>query len=306
MSSATPQDVVEWDANTHYCVLDLDFHDNNAPACNDLYAAAAALRPTPQQYWLSRSCGLHAIYMSIDPFTAVELAAVAAYQLQRRFPEARIEFLSRTRAYPAGTTPVVCTPDASMHGANPLLMRHDAIDATHYLETNDYAIGHRYPHTLCPVNPHERAVTNTPPVCVRESGIHCYICEADGIYRGSQHPGFFPYYSLLGTQHESVLATCIDNYAHWGHAQHVMQQTIRDPFHARHLYAALLKARHGEDERIPSVFTAGEPLGIVRQDGYWATHDGSILDLTGDNALIHSLPHARTPYRPRGSRRPWT
>lgn len=284
--------VVEWDDTAHYCVLDLDFHGGATPHCNELIAAAACLLPTPQQYWLSRNCGLHAVYASIDPFTAVELASVAAYQLQRRFPEATIEFLSRTRGLPDGVAAIQCVANASMHGANPLLMRHDAVDAAQYLADRNFEIGQRYGHELCPVNPHPRAAGNSPPVCVRAESVQCYICEADGIYRGSTRPGHFPYHALLGTRHETVLASCVDNYTHWGHAQYVVQSTIRDPFHGRTLYSTLLKARHGEDPRLRSVFTAGEPYGIVRHDGFWADYAGTPLVTAPDSALIYSLPHA--------------
>lgn len=292
LEAAGPTGVVEWDDTAYYCVLDLDFADGQSPHCNDLIASAATLLPTPQQYWISRSCGLHAVYLALDPFTAVELASVAAYQLQRRYPEATIEFLSRTRGVPVDAQAVQCTANASMHGANPLLMRHDSVDAAQYLADCNFEIGQRYSHDLCPVNPHPRAQSNSPPVCVRAEGVQCYICEADGVYRGSTNPGYFPYHALLGTRHETVLASCVNSYTHWGHAQYVMQSTIRDPFHGRTLYSALLKARHGEDTRLPSVFTAGEPYGIVRHDGFWADYTGTPLVIEADSALIHSLPHA--------------
>ena len=293
LTAAGPHGVVEWDTTDHYCVLDMDFHgDTRVPQCTELTLAASGLLPTPQSYWLSRNCGLHAVYAAIAPFTAVELAAVAAYQLQRRFPEARIEFLSRTRGTPDGAVPAQCDPNASMHGANPLLMRHDAVDAAQYLADCNYEIGARYDHTHCPVNPHARAPGNSPPVCVRTDSIQCYICQADGVYRGSGQPGHFPYHALLGTHDETVLASCVNSCTHWGHAQYVMQATIRDSFHGRTLYSALLKARHGEDARLQTVFTAGEPYGVVRHDGFWCDYSGTPLVFDGASPIICSLPYA--------------
>lgn len=281
--------VVEWDSNEHYCVLDLDFHGGNAPSCNELDSIALTLAPTPLAWWVSRSCGLHVVYRSIGIYTATELAAVAAYYLQRRFPASTVEFLSRTRGVPSDNELHICTPDTNLRAANPLLMRHDSVDAEQYLSAHGLEVGQRLAHTLCPVNPHERSLHNSPPVVVQPTGIMCYICEADRIYRGSDRPGYFPYYALMGTRCETLLAKCVTHWSHWGHAKFVVAQSVRDIQHGRYLYSALLKAKHGEDVRITEVFAACEPLGLVRYDGFWADYNGSVLEVT-KSPILTELP----------------
>ncbi len=289
INEAGPLGVVEWDSNEHYCVLDLDFHGASAPGCDALGGVAETLAPTPLAWWISRGCGLHVVYRSISIYTATELAAVAAYYLQRRYPNSTVEFLSRTRGVPDGNELHLCTADANLRSANSLLMRHDNIDAEEYLTANNLEVGQRLPHTSCPVQPHERAVNNSPPVCVTPTGIMCYICEADRIYRGSDRPGYFPYYALIGTRCETLLAKCVKHWCHWGHAKYVVGLSVRDVQHGRYLYSALLKARHGEDVRFDSVFTACEPLGLVRHEGFWADYNGSVLEVT-KSPILTELP----------------
>jgi len=293
LHDATPGQVIEWDNTIWVCCLDIDF-PNDAPSADQFHTFATTVKPAPQFYWHSRSgVGMHMVYYAANVFDADELAAIAGYNIQRRFPNCRVEFLHRTRAVPSGTQLTEQTQDSDPVGLRSLLTTFTEVDINAYLESNNWKVGQRLPHSDCPVNPSERAKANSNPVIINEDCVYCYVCAADGIRLGSPRPGRFPFAALSGKRVNTQISRCIENLVHWGHARHVMSGKVTSCILARKVYAALLKLQYGDDDRIQAVFCAGEPNGLVRYTGYWADNRGSIVDLPKGSSILRSLPHCQ-------------
>jgi hypothetical protein len=279
--------IIEWDSTEEWCVLDLDFHRGDVPDATDLRQSADTIRPMPCAWWYSRSGSLHLLYAGGDKLSADECASLASVKLLARFPAARIELKHSTRqpsgevfrakaGYDAGTIPASNGVEQS--------------DFTDYLEEHGYEVGKRYPHTRCPVNPSPRAEGNTEPVVVKEKCIRCYICEADGIKRGSKQPGFFPLSFLAGTIQQSLFRRCIENFTHWQHAKYIVCQVIPQENLAALVYRAALKQKWGGDPRIPLVWSAGPKTGLIRCDGYWMGESGRSKAYKDTSAVLAGLP----------------
>lgn len=292
LNSTSDKHVIEWDNTYWCCVLDVDFHGISTPNPDDLLKVAELLSPAPVCYWLSKHGGLHCAYYANGLYEASELAAVAGYTVVRKFPEAKLEFLSRTR----GTANKVYrrTNDTNINAIKTLLNISTSDDREQYLEEKGWVVGQRLEHIECPVNPSKRAERNTPPVVIRETFIHCFICESDGITNGSKKPGCFPYATLAGSKIQTQIAVCVNNFVHWSHAKHVLQQRIKDHDTAKAIYSALLKAAHGEDARIGHVFTACTLNGLIRYDGFWCDDTGKPVPLASSSPILKQLPHAMT------------
>ena len=236
--------------------------------------------------WPSKTPGhWHAVYNHTAGYDAIELAAMDAYRIQLVYPDAKLELVTKTRV-PADK-PTASTP-------KPVQEFLEEYSAGTWLLDRDLKPGDRLPHTDCPVNPSPRSLGKVDPICLREHYVHCYICEADGIKRGSKNPGRFPYSVLSGDLRPTKLSILIDNMVHYGHGKYVMYTSgVGEPV-ARNLYSGLLKSKHGvDDPRIPSCFLAGEPLGIVRYQGYWSDDGGTALVLDKASAILKSLPSSQ-------------
>lgn len=282
--------VLEWKTTALTCALDVDYHKGNAPDAFDLIAFCETLNPTPHWYWITKSGGLRLIYQAQGIYDASEYAACAALLISQRFPTSKFELLRRSRA-PFGTVHHRAVVSCDMDAIRGLLSTYTNGDYTEWLEARGFEPGQRYQHSCCPVAPSERAATNTNPVVVYSDHIHCYICAADGIKFGSRTPGFFPLSRITGDKVNTPIARCVEHFTHWGHAKHALRQAIGNEQIAKASYAALLKFKHGDDARIGLVFSAGEPNGLVRYDGYWCDGNGVILTLSGSSAILKALPH---------------
>lgn len=281
------QGIITWDHDAAYAV-DLDFH--KAPEPHDLSSVMRTLEPAPRFWWITKSGGCRCIYLELPPYKARELAAVAGASLLRRYPSATLELKQDTRTPPGEWFSETQTAPSLGY----LLGESGEGDYAAWLEERGLEIGGRYEHDRCPVNPSPRAASNTPPVVVHEDGVHCYICQADGVCFGSRSPGHFPATRLSGGQSRTTLGRCVDGMAHWGHAKHVIANVQPLPEdQARGLYAALLHRRHGDDPRVDSVFAAGEPMGLMRCGGYWATSRGEPVPVDKQSRIIMGLPAAR-------------
>jgi hypothetical protein len=272
--------VIEWDELQVCCCFDLDDHQMSVATAQDNLRYHSMI-------WTSMSGeGFHAIYHAAGGYAAIELAAMDAYRLQVKYPDAKIELLPRTRMPPVKSQAIYCEP-------KPVA---EFTSAGTWLEDKGYKVGQRLAHTDCPVTPSPRSMKNPgPPVVLRDHYVHCYICESDGIRMGSKNPGRFPYSVLSGDTRPTQLSLIVDNLTHYGHAKHsVYVIGIEEPI-AKNLYSGLLKCKHGvDDPRIPAVFTAGEPVGLVRQSGYWTDENGVSLKLGKDSPVLKSLPTAQT------------
>jgi hypothetical protein len=280
-----PGEVIEWDGRAATCALDLDFHGGEAPPSHDLRMHATRLAPQPSTYWITRSGGLRCIYHACEAFDAEELAACAAIPLSLAYPDATIELLSRTRKPPGEVFSCVQTTQIPLSFGTRLTAESSSIST--WLIERGFTIGERYPHSQCPKNPSERARGNSNPVVVRDDRIHCYICEADG--RG----GHWSFAALAGEREQTQFKMCVDNLTHWGHARFIVEQVIQNPKIAKTVYRAALRMRHGDDPRIPCIFTVGEPVGLLRFDGHWGTSEGEPLGLTVASRTLSSLPAAQ-------------
>jgi hypothetical protein len=280
--------VIEWDGVEWTCNLDLDF-GIHAPTPEQLIAFCETIKPAPAYYWLSRSNGLHLIYNATEVYTADELASVAGYHLLQRFPNGKVEFLHRSRC-PANSV-YTRHADTDIDSLRSLLLQPVETDCLAWLEEHGYEPGMRYAHTDCPVAPSERSKKNSPPVVVYEDHIFCFICNADGRCCGSRRAGYFPIPALAGGRVNTQIANAVNNFVHWNHAQHILRSTVHNSDHARLLYSSLMKLKHGDDIRIPMVFKACEPNGLVRYNGYWCDNLGRTVDLEKGSSIIRQLPH---------------
>ena len=293
LQSAKPDEVVEWQGTSWVCNLDIDF-PNDAPTVESVNRFIETLTPRPGMWWVSRSgVGVHLIYTTEGIFDADELAAIAAYNITRRFPNCRAEFLSRTRGIPVGVVPTVQQQTADVGVLRGLLTTFTDTDVEGYLDGKGWVVGQRLAHTECPVNPSDKAKGNSPPVVIHADCVYCYVCNANGIRSGSVTPGRFPYAALSGKRVNTQLAVCIENLVHWGHAKHVVTSKVQNGNLARKVYSALLKLRYGDDARIVEVFKAGEPNGLVRYQGHWADNRGSTVVLRATSSIVASLPHCQ-------------
>ena len=281
--------VIEWDCNFWACNLDIDFDKEYTPPPNQLINFITTVSPQPSMYWISRSGGCHLIYQAMGIFSAEELASIAAYQFTKRFPCHPPEFLHRSRNAPGEIHTVVA--DCNTDAIRSLLTDVSETDPVEYLANRGWSVGMRLPHTECPVNPHQRAEGNSPPVVIKENGIHCYVCERDEIRLGSRRPGIFSYAALMGNRVTTQISNCVKQFVHYGHAKHVLGSKVKSESMSRLIFSCLLKMQHGEDARVPLVFTAGEPNGLVRHSGYWCDSRGDVVALDKNSAILKQLPH---------------
>lgn len=278
------ESVVEWSSTSGHCILDVDFHNGEAPPIDHLDTFAAYIKPSPSAWWISKHGGLHLLYVKTPKLNADEFAAVAGIRCLRRFPVGIVELKHTTRKpgkYIKGTQ------SESIHLGDIVGV---SVDFPAYLDDRGMEVGGRYPHTQCPVMPSDRAVSNSPPVVVSENHIHCYVCESDGIRRGSRYAGFFPASVLCGKTGGGMFEKCVANFTHWQHAGYVVRQVVPQENLAKTVYSAALKLKHSDDPRIPLVWSAGPRTGILRYDGFWAGYSGRAKAYSKDSAVLCELP----------------
>jgi len=283
--------VVEWDGMEEWCILDLDFHRGALPDADAIRAAADTLRPVPEAWWFSRSRSLHAMYARCDGYAASTLAALAGVSLSARFPAGVCE-LKRVTRKPAGAV-IRCRPTSDSSVLSRLLGVVSADDAAArgWLEERGLVPGERYAHDRCPVNPDvRRGQGNAPPVSIYPDHVFCFICQADGIRRGSRSPGYFPLAKLCGgVSHATAFRRCVENFTHWQHAKYIVTPLLPSESIGEKVYLAALRNRHGDDPRIPLVFT-GPASGLLRVWGAWADNNGDVTKLDKGSATLGKLP----------------
>jgi len=291
LQNATTGQVIEWIGTEHTCILDIDFPKGTEPDGNQLLAFTATIEPRPVLYWLSRSGGVHLLYQCNGTYAADEFASVASYHYLRRYSHCKAELLHRTRS--ASAHVYLCNPTYDIGVLRSLLAENSATDNEEFLAVRGWTVGERLEHTSCPVNPTPRGEANSGPVMVHADHVYCFICNADGRRSGSRTPGYFPFSALTGSRVETQIARAVNNFVHWSHAKQIIGLRIHNDLLAQRIYSALLKLKHEHDTRIPIVFTAGEPYGIVRYNGYWCNNNGEMLKVDKTSAILASLPQCK-------------
>jgi hypothetical protein len=278
--------LLTWTNRGELCAVDADFE---APP-DGLEEFIRNVAPRPRFAWVTHGGGLRLIYSAAGPLAADELGAIASLAVLRRFPQARIELKTDTRHPAYDRAGARCGEvleqigDRDTSALSALFVLSDCDDdrRNEYLADRGLELGRRYPHDQCPVDPH--APGQRDPVHVCEGGIYCYACAGRGVRFGSRAPGYFPYVGLTGNYIDSALRIAVENFAHWTHFKHVLEESYGlDPEIGECVYRAALKLRHGDDPRAPKTFTAGRDL--LRLEQGWATTGGEPLTRNVENIL---------------------
>lgn len=282
-------DVIEWQNENIAVCIDIDA-DNFPLPINRLYKDCLEMRPQAKYTFISQSGkGVHMLYEQSEVFTAMEFAAIAGYNILNKYPNLKVEFITRSR-YPNDKKKFKANLESIDRGVlYDALFENVDLSITEWLNENELERGQRYSHNKCPVNPSVRALGNTPPVIVLDNYIHCFICEADGIYYGTRKPGLFPYSTLIGDNF-SKIGVCAKNLVHWSHAKYIIRSLIENEFIGKNLYSAFCKLIHSDDMRINNIFTATEPFGLVRHNGYWTDKNSRHVNIKPGSNILKSLP----------------
>jgi len=268
---ATPVErLVTWTDRTEACCLDIDYHLTAPPIWSHLEAIIETrLAPRPAFWHRSRGGGVHAFYVRSGAFTAEELAASAALRFRTIDPSAGLDLVTHVRGA-GGEVRDGLGGSGGCEACLPGVATEASADAiSDWLETHGMAIGSRYEHDKCPIDP--VAGPQNQPVSVSEHGVHCFRCAAKGLSLGSRKPGFAAFTALTGTPGSSDVALMVKHKVHWGHAKWVLTEKYELPEATAKLgYTAALRATHediGEDE-LAAVFSA-DTGDMARSNDSW-------------------------------------
>jgi len=282
--------LLEWakDKIDFCCVLDLDFHDPEAPAkptVEELEELGRDLSPAPDAWWLSQGGGLKALYTSTPNrlFTAQELATGAAAKLLMTFIVIKcrgtIEVDTKTRHPGATQNGKQCgrlnlTIPSETFDA---LARFSIAEATEaeiaeLLDAQDFAIGETLDHSYCMIDPGH--VSKSKPVYVGEDGLYCHSC-AGRLGRGFMSWGYVRKrlgLSVAGDRSLSPIGEAVKHFTHVNHADYLFKQLMPGlpEIFRKTLYRALLKIKHDRDPRIS---LAMGDFFFVRGVGTWLHGD---------------------------------
>ena len=236
-----------WTDTEACCCLDLDYHELPAPERLLLSSLVySRLAPKPFCWHFSRGGGLHLFYIAHNGFTAEELASVAALRFRMIDPTAGVELKHGVRG--PGSETVVYSGEQDTTGTLLEWLREpeqEVGDVEEYLEEEGLEIGRRYDHDKCPLHPTEDGGKHRMPVILRESGVHCFVCEGKERYFGSRRPGFFPWAAILGQPTAGDMGAMIRSLCHWGHAKWILRERYGlTGLLAERAYRTALKAYH--------------------------------------------------------------
>lgn len=291
--------LIAWADLGSCCCLDIDYHESKPPEKLLLESIVLArLSPRPFAWHFSRGGGLHLFYIAAKGFTGEELASVAALRFRMIDPTAGVELKKGVRGPGQEITHVVGDQDTTGLLLDWLREPNQVHSGPEeYLEENDYQLGRRYPHERCPIAPSVDGGKHRDPVIVRDGGIHCYVCEAQGRVFGSRHPGFFPWAALTGHPTSGDVGHMVRNLCHWGHAKWVLQERYGLVGKlAEQAYSAALKAYHtGKTsfDLVPGVFSK-DIAKYARVGSGWMSIDELIPFSKNVQAAIATFPSCQT------------
>lgn len=290
--------LIEWktDQLPELAALDVDFHETDyatRPTPADVVQYRPKIHPQPVFAWSTHGRGVRGIYVAADGWRADELAAAAVFSVQARWPEATYEIKAVTR-HPAFPRSNGQTAGPVLRGIGPTDISPlraaltEAEDASadageQWRKAHGFVAGARYDHTRCPFSPSHRG--GRTPVVAYSDGVHCHYCRAKG------GRSYASYAALARGLVASEVAKCARKFAHWEHAQHVVEQALNlRGTVARLCYRVALKLLHGipdEDARLNAAFATDNDL--LRFGGFWTNRHGELLP--GDlGPMLAALP----------------
>lgn len=285
----------KWNDADALCCLDIDYHDKKPPRPEWLENVVYT-RTTPKPYaWhLSKGGGLHLFYLPAPPYTAKELAAVAALRYRVIDPSAGLEL--KTAVFgPGDREYTIATYQDTAASVLPWLgsPEYDDTEREEWLEERGMSLDARYTHEHCPMAPHE--TSHGEPVCVNAAGIYCFKCEALGNSLGTRKPGMATWAALLGAPSSGDMGALVRNLVHWGHARWVLTEKYGLPLSfARLAYSAALKAAHAGTDRenfIPQVFSESTDT-LARVGTRWMNLETAFSYPKDILPILSRLPHA--------------
>lgn len=273
--------VIEWKGKDALCCLDIDYHSSDVPAPSEEFltnAVLTSLTPAPLFWHFTRRGGIHAFYEGGNGLTAEERAALGLLSWHLLDPTATVDLPTQVRPVPVGKSLRLPAGDPSGDVVGSWLSGGatgaDSDEVAALLESRGWAIGGRYPHGVCPLDPTPGDSKNDP-VEVTERGVFCFRCQSKGlVYGRSRQPGFASWTALLGRVECGAIRNCVKNLTHWGHARWVLSARTQLPHHILPTcYRGALKVFHRGSEKlklIPMVFNKDTDW-LVRGDGCWQT-----------------------------------
>lgn len=267
--------LADWKDTDALCCLDVDYHDRPAPNPEWLEEIVySKLAPAPHAWHLSRGGGLHLFYTAASPFTAKELAAIAALRFRLIDPTAGVELKTQVRG--PGRAPVVNNghqATASALSAGLGVDEADPRDIEEWLAERNLSIGGRLDHESCPIHPTPGHKSKGEPVTISEAGLYCHNCASQGFSLGSRRPGFAPWAAVLGTPSAGDVGNMVRNLCHWGHAKYVFKYRYGlNEALARIAYAAACKAHHADlptADLVPAVHGSADTNEFTRVGTAW-------------------------------------
>lgn len=265
-----PVTFVQWQDSDEICVCDVDFHGNIVP---DEHIRSMLRDRLPNVYlysWVSKR-GLKAVYSRIGDMTAQHLAAVAA-AVALRWSDYRptVEIMPRSRPILAefAHTLVQGIPVDRFRVTRGLFVNNNPPDT--------FAIGERYEHDLCPIDP--KPGTANEPLVALDGGLYCHRCNARGLtYSGVNRPGFVPWSKINGSENDDFfdrVERMAEHWVHWAHAKLVLEALGLTGLISRLFYEALLYSVHEPtDTRQKSVFVVADDF-VWRRGGWFNPQTG--------------------------------
>lgn len=295
-----------WGGKSQLCVLDVDVRRGMDPFTGPEAEAlvTSCVGPLPAAWWISRSGGIHFVFVADSAGTGSGLTAeqkAGAFALLcrglRRARVVRLELLAHTRRPPEA--PYVGVRRFGVADLRGRLAGTGGTDAVTPEEVSDWlvsrglSLGGRFPHEQCPFDPGPSS-SSRDPVVIHDGGVTCFRCAS------ANSRGTASWASLLKTgnvdeaEQDPVTRAAIER-VHWTHAEVLLaaySPQLLPPLR-RAAYSALATIFHDADVATSMQLWGSRPA-LLRSEAGWIDWPSGQLMPIGPSST-RTLPWARSP-----------